>query len=96
MHRILHEMKLILAEREAKISAEIQKGQICLEQGMVERDDFEGATSLHSSWTQFFEKRARREDELLLSESDGDRQARLQREREIHPSRNPRCMYGRQ
>lgn len=82
LHRVLHEMKHILAEREAKIFAEIQKEQICLEEGMVERDDFEGATSLHSSWLQFFEKRARREVELLVSESDGDRHARLQRERD--------------
>lgn len=79
--RMLHEMKTILAEREDAIQAEILAGQVCLEQGMVERDDFEGTTSLHSHWSQFFEKRAKRENELLLSESDKDRLARLQREK---------------
>lgn len=79
--RTLHEMKTILAEREDVIRAEVYSEQVCLEQGMVEKDDFEGTTSLYSHWSQFFEKRAKRENELLQSESDKDRLARLHRER---------------
>ncbi len=62
------------------IRAEVRAAQVTLEQGMVERDDFEGMTSLHASWSQYFEKCARREAELLANESDKDRYARIQRE----------------
>lgn len=89
--QVLAEMKVILADREEIIRAEIRAGQVTLEQGMVERDDFEGMTSLHASWSQYFEKRAKRETELLANESDKDRHARIQRE-ENRPMR--RCkMY---
>ncbi len=78
--QVLTEIKAILAEREEMIRAEIRAGQVTLEQGMVERDDFEGMTSLHASWSQYFEKCAKREMELIANESDKDRHARIQRE----------------
>ncbi len=77
---LLREMKTVLVERENIIQSEISAGKTCLEQGMIDKDDFDGMTTLHADWSHFFERRMQREAELLLSETDKERQARLQRE----------------
>lgn len=80
--RTLNQLKAILAEREEAIRSQINADEVTLREGMVDRDAFDGAiTTLHKDWAEFFAKRAVREEELLLSESSKDRQARLQREK---------------
>ena len=78
----LARLKSFLAEQESLIQSQIQADEVTLAEGMVDRDVFDGAsTSLYKDWADFFAKRAAREEELLKSESNKDRQARLGREK---------------
>ncbi|KJA24793.1 hypothetical protein HYPSUDRAFT_200342 [Hypholoma sublateritium FD-334 SS-4] len=78
----LVKLKGFLSERENNILSQIKADEVTLAEGMVDRELFDGAsTTLFKHWTDFFAKRAAREEELLKAESSKDRQARLARER---------------
>lgn len=81
--KVLREMDVILAEREAQIRNEVMSNQTYIQQGMIAQDKFNGAhTTLHENWATFFEKRAAREEEHLQTETEQARQARLSREKQ--------------